>query len=39
VNVDQLRQDLFEKSQGMGDLPSPTRQLMEAHYRAVMGLR
>jgi 5-methylthioadenosine/S-adenosylhomocysteine deaminase len=38
VNVNQLRQDLFEKSQWMGDLPSPTRQAMEDHYRAVMGL-
>jgi 5-methylthioadenosine/S-adenosylhomocysteine deaminase len=38
VEVDRLRQDLFEKSQWMGDLPSPTRQAMEAHYRSVMGL-
>jgi 5-methylthioadenosine/S-adenosylhomocysteine deaminase len=38
VDLDRLRQDLFEKSQWVGDLPSPTRQAMEAHYRAVMGL-
>jgi 5-methylthioadenosine/S-adenosylhomocysteine deaminase len=37
VDVDRLRQDLFEKSQWTG-VPSPTRQAMEAHYRAVMGL-
>jgi 5-methylthioadenosine/S-adenosylhomocysteine deaminase len=38
IDVDRLRQDLFEKSQWVGDLPSSTREAMEAHYRAVVGL-
>jgi 5-methylthioadenosine/S-adenosylhomocysteine deaminase len=38
IDVDRLRQDLFEKSQWVGDLPSATRDLMEARYRTVMEL-
>jgi 5-methylthioadenosine/S-adenosylhomocysteine deaminase len=38
IEVDRLRQDLFEQSQGYGERTSPSREANEAHYRAVMGL-
>lgn len=38
IEVARLRQDLFEKSQWYGEMPSPNRAANEAHYRAVMGL-
>ncbi|WOB45050.1 amidohydrolase [Thermoleptolyngbya oregonensis NK1-22] len=39
VNVHQLRQELFARSQWDVDRQSPTRDALEARYRSVMGLQ
>ncbi|ALF56490.1 amidohydrolase [Nostoc piscinale CENA21] len=38
INVDELRQELFQRSQWNTQRQSPTVAEIEAHYRAVMGL-
>jgi hypothetical protein len=39
VDVHQLRQELFARSQWDVDRQSPTRDALEARYRSVMGLQ
>ncbi|MBP0018925.1 MAG: amidohydrolase [Cyanobacteria bacterium SBLK] len=38
IDIEKLRQDLFQYSDWTGDTKSSTTQKMEAHYRHVMGL-
>jgi cytosine/adenosine deaminase-related metal-dependent hydrolase len=38
INVDSLRQELFERSQWVGDRPLITAKQLEPHYRQVMNL-
>ncbi|WP_430683429.1 amidohydrolase [Leptolyngbya sp. AN02str] len=39
VDVEQLRETLWERSQWISDRPTPTRTASESHYRKVMGLQ
>lgn len=38
IDVNQLKQELFDRSQWQSSRPSQTRQAMEARYREIMGL-